>query len=188
MHRLQSLVDVTVAQDLRERAQLLGLVEGLHRHVGMVPVAHHAESLEVDALGFDLRQRVLATRLAEFAWAERLHFLAARLLDLMLDRQAVAVPAGHVRRVVAVERARLDDDVLQHLVDRVTEMNRAVRVRRTVVKNVRRAAARDLAELVVDALLLPELLHVRLATREVRLHREGGLGQVEGLLVVHGHT
>jgi hypothetical protein len=44
-------------------------------------------------------------------------------------------------------------------------MNRAVRVRRTVVKNERRPAARDLAQLPVDVLLFPELLYLGLAAR-----------------------
>jgi hypothetical protein len=179
---------VTVAQDLRERAQLLSLIEGLHRHVRMIPVTHDTEPQEVDALSLDLRQRIFATGFAELARRQLLHFLAARLLDLMFDRQAVAIPAGHVRRVVAIERARLDHDVLQHLVDGMTEVNRAVRVRRTVVENERRAAARDLAQLVVDALVFPELLHLQLAARQIRLHREVGRRQVDRLLVIHGHT
>ena len=44
---------------------------------------------------------------------------AILLLDLPFDRQAVAVPARHVVRVVAEHLVRADDDVLQDLVQRV---------------------------------------------------------------------
>ena len=107
----------------------------------------HAEALEIRALHVDLRERVLAARLPERARVELLAPRGQRFLDLVLDRQAVAIPARHVRRIEAVERARLDDDVLQHLVDRVADVDRAVRVRRTVVQDERRSSARDLAQL-----------------------------------------
>ncbi len=112
VHRLEALVEMPVADDGRERAQLLGLVLRIERQVGMVPVAHHAEALEILALHVDLLEGELAAGLAERARVHLARRLAARLLDLVLDRQAVAVPAGDVGRVVAVERARLDDHVL----------------------------------------------------------------------------
>ena len=107
MNWLQSLVDVTVAQNLRERTQLLCLVARLHGHVGTIPVTHHAEPFEVLALTVDLLHGVFATSLAKLTRRQRLHFLATRLLDLMLDRQAMTVPAGNVGRVVSIERSAI---------------------------------------------------------------------------------
>src|SRR5512138_1399358 len=84
----------------------------------------------------------------------------------------------HARRIEAVERARLDDDVLEDLVDRVADVDRTVRIGRAVVQDERRTALRDGAELLVGAVLLPPREHLGLATGEVGLHREGRLGQV----------
>jgi len=60
---------------------------------------------------------------------------AEGLLDLVLDRQAVTVPARRVARVEAGELARLDDHVFQDLVGRVTHVQGAVRVGRAVVQD-----------------------------------------------------
>jgi hypothetical protein len=185
MHRLQSLVDVPVAQDLRKGAQLLGFVRVLHRHEGTIPIAHDAEALEVFALNVHLLLRICAASFAEGTRLELPDFLAARFFDLMLDRQAVAIPTRHIRRIEAIERARLDDDVLEHLVDRMAQVDRAVRIRRTVGQDERRPAAGQLAQLCVDVPLLPPLQHLRLATSQIRLHREVGVRQVDGILVVH---
>src|SRR4029079_18849405 len=92
MHRLQTLVDMAVTPDLREHTQLVSLVEGLHRHVRMTPATNAAEPQELDALSLDLRHRVFATGLAKLARRKLLHFLAARLLDLMFHRQGIGGP------------------------------------------------------------------------------------------------
>ncbi len=89
---------------LGERAQLLGLVARLHGQVRRTPVTHHAEADEAASLHLDLLRRVFAAPPAEGLGVEQLGLPATRLLDRMFDRQAVAVPARHVRRVVAVER------------------------------------------------------------------------------------
>ena len=186
MNRLQALVDMAIADDLGEGAQLLRFILALHRHVRTIPIAHHAKPFELRTLHVYLLQRVLATRLTKRARLERLHFLAARLLDLMFDGQTMTIPARHIRRIVAVERARFDDNVLQRLVDCMTQVDRAVCVRRTIRKNKRRSPARDCAQLRVDLTLFPPLQHLGLATREIRLHGEVGLRQIDGLLVIHG--
>jgi hypothetical protein len=60
---------------------------------------------------------------------------AVQLLDGVLDRQAVAVPARCVERVEAFQLAALDDHVLEDLVDRVADVDLAVGVRRAVVQD-----------------------------------------------------
>ena len=74
---------------------------GIHRQVGTVPVAEHAQAPEIAALAVHLLQGVLAAGLPELRRVQFLADLAVFLLDLQLDRQAVAVPAGYVGRVEA---------------------------------------------------------------------------------------
>src|SRR3546814_19119004 len=90
--------------------------------VRVFPVANHAQALEVLALDVDLRIGVLAALLPEFDRIELHPDLAVFFLDRDLDRQAVAVPARDVGRVEAGQVLRLDDDVLEDLVDRVAEV------------------------------------------------------------------
>ena len=132
MHRLEALVHVAVLDDHREGAQLFGLEARIHGEVRVIPVAKNAQALEVLALRIDLLQRVLAARGAERLGVDLLSDAAVGLFDLHLDGKSVTIPAGNVRRIVPVEGARLDDDVLQDLVDGVAQVNGAVRIRRPV--------------------------------------------------------
>ena len=91
--RLQAAVDKAALHDALEGADLIGLVAEIHGAVGMFPVAQHAQALEVGALDVDL--------LGGIGAALGLHLVARQvaaelLLDGVLDRQAVAVPAGDV--------------------------------------------------------------------------------------------
>ena len=56
---------------------------------------------------------------------------------LELRGKSMGVPAGNVRRAVAGHVLIFDDDILQDFIQRRTQMDVAVCVRRTVVKNVK---------------------------------------------------
>jgi hypothetical protein len=77
--------------------------------------------------------------------------LAILLLDLPFDRKAVAVPAGHVGRVEAHQRARADDDVLQDLVHGVAHVEVAIGVGRAIVEDEAFGAGAGLAQLPVES-------------------------------------
>ncbi len=191
VHGLQAAVDEAALDHALERAQLAGLVGEVHRAVRMLPVAEHAQALEVDHLLADLRGGVGA--------ALGLHVVAAQLaaellLDRVLDRQAVAVPARRVLGVEAHQLPGLDDHVLQHLVDGVAHVDLAVGVWRAVVQHEQRLADAGVAQALVQAFLLPLLHPARLAPGQVAAHRERGVGEIErgavvgaGLVGVGGH-
>src|SRR5690606_21440402 len=123
MYRLEALGQVTVGDDLAKRANNVRLEGKIHRQVRIVPVAKYTQANEVFLLPGDLAGGILATFIAEGA---RIHFLpdlADFLLDLVLDRQAMAIPTRHVRRIEAAQGARLDDHVLEVLVDRMVYMD-----------------------------------------------------------------
>ncbi|MCY1311763.1 hypothetical protein D9M70_621110 [compost metagenome] len=107
-------------------------------------------------------------------------------LDLVLDRQAMAVPARHVGGVVAGQGFRADDDVLENLVDRVTDVDAAVGIGRAVVQDELRTPGADLPELLVQADAVPLLQGLRLALRQAGFHREGGVRKIQRGFVV-GH-
>ena len=66
VHRLQAAIDEALLQQLAQRADLVGLVPVRHRRVRMVPVAEHAEALEVRLLPHDLLVGVGAREAAAF--------------------------------------------------------------------------------------------------------------------------
>ena len=142
VHGLLALVHEAAVHELPERSDDRGLIARRHREVGMCPVPGDAQPLEVVALRADEPFGVLAARAAEVRQGAGLAAAAEVLFDVELDRQPVAVPSGHVRRVEPRHRAGLDDEVLQDLVQRVADVNVAVGVRRTIVQHVLRRAAR----------------------------------------------
>ena len=176
VHRLQSTVDVAAFHHALEHADLAGLVAEIHRAVRMPPVAQHAEALEVGHLQRDLLGRIGAALGLDFGAGQ---VAAEGLLDLVLDRQTVAIPAGNVGRVEAFELPRLDDHVLQDLVDGVADVQLSVGVGRAVVQDELRRTATGVAQPLVQALVVPRLDPCRLALGQVATHRERGVGQVQ---------
>ena len=64
---------------------------------------------------------------------------AVLLLDLPFDRQTVAIPAGDVIGVKAQHLLAARDQILQHLVERVADMDVAVGVGRAIMQHKARA-------------------------------------------------
>ena len=183
VHRLHAAGQMAVVDDLGQRAHLVGLEAEVERAIRVVPVTEHTETLEVAALDVDLLVGVFAALLPELDRIELDADLAPLLLDRDLDRQTVAVPARDVGRIEARHALGLDDDVLEDLVDRVAEVDRAVRIRRAIVQHELRAPLRMRAQLRVQAFFLPARQHRRLALGQIAAHREIGRRQVDRRLV-----
>ena len=96
----------------------------------------------------------------------------------------MAVPARDVLRVKARQLARLHDHVLEHLVQRVANVQLAVGIGRAVVQHKQRCAVAGDAQFFVQAFLLPALDPGRLALGQVAPHGEGRVGQVQGGAVI----
>jgi hypothetical protein len=107
-----------------------------------------------------------------------------QLFDGVFDRQAVAVPARHIHGVQPLELARLDDHVFQDLVGRVADMDLAVGVRGAVVQHKLRFAGAHVAQLFVNAFVVPLLDPAGFAFGQVAAHGERGVGQVQGAAVI----
>jgi hypothetical protein len=159
----------------------------LHGEIGIVPLAHHAEPLELPGLHVHPFLGIGAAFGAELRLRHRILVeltLAIFLLDLPFDRQAVAVPTGHVGRVLAEQGLGAHDDVLQDLVHRMAHVQVAIGVRRAVVEDEALAALADVAELFVEAVLRPAGQDGRLLLGEAGLHREVRLRQEDGVSVI----
>ena len=92
----QPAVHVAALHQAAKQAQLARFAGMVHRQVWVLPVAEHAQTLEIGHLRGDLFGGVGAP--------PGLHFVARKpapklLFNLVFNGQAVAVPAGHVMRV-----------------------------------------------------------------------------------------
>ncbi len=188
-HGLGAAIELAGHQELVELADDLGFRAIVHGGVATGPVAQHAQALELLALHVDPLGGVGAAAGAELGLGDLV--LAAALgaelfLDLPLDRQAVAVPAGHVVHVLAERELRADHEVLQQLVQRMADVDGAVGVGRAVVQHEQRRAgvAAGLAHRAVQVFRNPALQDLRLELGQPGAHRELGLGQEHRVAIV----
>ena len=171
------------------RDDALGVVG--HRRIGMRPVADDAEALEFLALHVEPVACELPALVAERIDRDRIEEVrlllalgAILLLDLPFDRQAVAVPARHVVRIVSEHLLRLDDEILQDLVQRVPDVDVAVGVGRPVVQREFHAAFRLGSQFLVEPDFVPALQQFRLEFRQSGAHRKLRLRQEKRLAPV----
>ena len=186
--RLMAAIDHALIEHGLEGLDVGGVVLVVEREIWVVPVAQDAQALEALALQVDVLDSELVAQLADLGNARLVELLRPELLlDLVLDRLAMAVPAGNVRGLIALHGLVAVDHVLGDLVHRVAQVDGAIGVRRAVVEHEFLVALVLLEHELVDMVLLPALQALRLALRQGRPHGELGLGQVHGLLVLVCH-
>ena len=188
--RLRAAVKPAIDQKLADLADDLRLGRIGHRGIGVVPVADHAEALELGLLHGDPMGGELAAFAAELIGRDAVlrNFLRPVLFfDHPLDRQPVAVPAGNIGRVLAQHLLGAVDQILQDLVQRVADMEMAVGIGRAVMQDEFLPVLRGLAQPMVKIHRLPARQDRRLAVRQVPAHRERGLGQEYGRTIIRGH-
>ena len=191
VHGLETLVDVALICHIGKDLDLLSLELGSEGDVGIVPLADDAEALELLALVVDVAADELFTQLAQLGDGDIRRAADACLgARLELGGQAVGVPSGNEGGLEARHILVSDDEVLQNLVEGVTEVDIAVGVGRAVVQHVQRLALVLLDQLVVDLLGFPALESLGLGLRQTSAHGEIGLRQIQGSVIIlrHFHT
>ena len=184
---LLGTVDQPLVDETGEATEDLGLVGRIHRAVFRSPVGEDPEALELATLFLDVGGGELGARLAD---AERVQglLLGLQLLhDLVLDRQAVAVPTGDVGRAEAAHRLVAQDGILQQFVEGGADVHVPVGEGRTIVEHEGRLTGGAGLDRLVEAEALPMGDAYRLALGETGPHREIGHRKVEGILELFGH-
>ena len=103
----------------------------------------------------------------------------------MFDGEPVAVPSRHIGAPEPFHGLELDDDVLQYFIQRVADVDVAVRIGRAVVQDVGFLAFRMLLELVINIFPLPVLDGLWFQITEIGLHGKIGFRQIERRFVIH---
>ena len=185
---LVAAIDHAAIEHGLEDLDVGGIVLVVKRQVGVVPIAQHAQTTETGLLQLDVLYGELVAQLANLCGRGLVELRGPELLlDLMLDRLTMAVPAGHIRNLAALHGPVAVDHVLGDLIHRVADVNRAVGIRGAVVQDELLMPLVLLERLLVDLVVLPVLKPYRLGLGEAGSHGESGLGQVHGLLVLVGH-
>ena len=110
--------------------------------------------------------------------------LAVLLLNLPLDRQAVAIPAGHIRRILAQQALRAHHHVLEDVVQRMADVHVAIGIGRAIVEHELLTPGTRLAQLLVQPAFNPARQNTGLLLGQARLHGEIGLRQEDGVSIV----
>ena len=87
---------MAVFNNLAQRADNVRLELKVHCQIGIIPITDNAHSLEVLALIIDLLSCILATFLTELCCGHFMAGLAYFLLNVELNRQAVAIPTRNI--------------------------------------------------------------------------------------------
>ena len=188
MNGLAAAVHGAIEVKLLEHFDIRALEVRLEREVRMLPIAIHAQALEVVALHVNELFCPLAAQTAHRRLRQLAHFLGAELLfDLMLNRLAVAIPTRNIRREIAALRVRLNHEVFQDLIEGMADVDRAIRIRGAIMQDEGLAIFVLLENAMIDVLFGPLLQALRLVLRKVRPHGEVGLRQIHRLLVIVSH-
>jgi hypothetical protein len=189
--RLGAPVELVAHCELHDLARDLSFRRESHGGIRMVPVADDAEALELLALDAEPMLRECPTLPAERhegLGVRQVRLRAALgpvlLLDLPLDGQAMAVPARHVIGVEAEHLLGARHEVLQDLVERVSDVDVAVGIRRAVMQHELGSAARSLAQALVETEALPAREDLRLLLWQASPHGKGRLGQEQRLGII----
>ena len=183
VHGFRALVQVTVLYDTPQGAHDIGLEGKIHGEVGIEPIPQHTHAHEILALRVHLAGGVVAAALAKLGGAYLDPGFTDFFLYIQFDGQAVAIPAGHIGCVEAVQGPGLDNDVLENLVHGVAEVQLTVGVGRAIVEDVFRPPGAHRPDFPVQVHVLPLLQSLGLALGQAGLHGEGRARQVQAVFV-----
>ena len=148
-----------------------------HRQVRIIPLPKHSQSLEVALMLLHVTRREFPAKPAKFR-RRNFSFSAQFLFHLRLDRQPMAIPSRHVRRVMPSHALGFDDHVFQNLIQSGAQMNRSRRIRRPVMQHKKRLALARCKNALVQMRFLPGRKLLRLVLRKAGFHRKISSWQV----------
>ena len=112
---------------------------------------------------------------------------AVFFFDFPFDGQAVAIPAGHIIGVAALHLFGPVDDILQDLVERMSDMQVSVGVGRSVMQDERVASPGLGAQLAPQIHGLPTRQQFGLPNRQPGFHGKVGARQEYGVFIIRTH-
>ena len=151
----------------------------------MIPFPEDTEALELLPLNVHIFFRIFPAETAFIRLGQVIFLLTQFLVDLMLDGQAVTVPAGHINAVEARHILGLDHHILDNLVECRPQMDVAVGIGGTIMQDIDFPSFRNIADLLINVYFLPHFQHLRFFFREIGSHGKVGFRKIQTVFVVH---
>ena len=183
LHWFFTAIKIACQIDFAQSTHGFGFSLEIHGEIWVRPIAHHAQAHKVFFLTRNLLFGIFA---AQFAKAGGGNIFAVQLFHHQFDGQAVAIPAGHIRRIKARQRFAAQNDVFQNFVGGMTDVDIAVGIGRAVVQNEFRPALGDFAQLFIAFVLIPAFQPAAFAFGQIAAHGKRAFEQVYGFAVI-GH-
>ncbi len=186
-HRLGAAIQLARVLEAVEFLHDGGFGGKVHRGVAVGEITGDAEAQELVALQVDEFACIFTAGRAELFFRDLVlaaALLAVFFLDLPFDGQAVAVPARHVVDVIAHQETRTDHEVLQRLVQGVTDVDVTVGIGRAVVQHIQRSLFGLTLGAQGAVQVAPFFEDFRLLLRQAAAHRKIGFRQEDGVAVI----
>ena len=165
INRFQAFINKAFLRHFAKNFNLRRLKLRKHCQIRMFPICDPTQTLKLLFLIFDIFQRKITAGLAKLHRAG-LVSVDPQLFDrLLLDRKAVRIPAGYIRRAESVHVFKPDDNILQYLIQHMPRVNVAVCIRRAVVQDKRRLIRVFLHQFSIQVLFLPFFQDLRFTRR-----------------------
>ena len=173
---LLALVDVALVCHFAEDFQLLRFQMRVEGDIAVSEITDNAHTDEVFLLDFDPFLRVSQALLAEFQRSHVRTIFTGVFEYGVFDRQTMGIPARYIDGFIASHVVVSDDDIFQGFIQRMADVDLAIRIRRAIVQYEGRCAffLSLFDSLFIQMILLPEFYEARFLFRKVAAHREFG--------------
>ena len=184
-HGLGPLIQRAVHQEFHEFLGNHAFCVEIHRQVRFGPIAGDAQTLEFITLNVDptfCEFPAFGAEIIDWDFVFVFALLAVLFFDLPFNRKPVTIPARDVSAVKAHHLMAAHDHVLDRFVQRVTDMQVAVRIGRAIMQ-AEHLAARLRTKPVINPDLFPMGQPFRFTLGQASAHREISFGEVQRVFV-----
>ena len=155
INRFQSFVDVTFFEESDERIGGGSFIRIAHRQIRIIPLAQHAEALEIAAMSIHISSSKFAAHAAEFLRRYASLFPAQLFFHLGFNRQSVAIPSRHIRRSKTSHGFRFDHEIFQNFIQCLAQMNIPGGIRWPVMQHIERRGRSGIQDPIIKIQAIP---------------------------------
>ena len=185
VHRFLTLIHTAIEVELAKLGNRCRFVRIGHRQIRIIPLTKNAQTLKLFALHADKFLGIGAAGAAFIHLRHALFFTAQFFIHLMFNGQAVAIPARHINTIKPGHVFGFDDNIFNNFIERRAQVNIAISIGRAIMQNVWDFPFGRFPDFRINVHFFPILEHLRLALRQIRLHRKISLGKIQCLFVIH---
>ena len=135
VHRFGSFMQMTCFNDFAQGTNDVRFKTKIHSEIRIIPFAKYTKTFKIFSLTIHLLVRIFTTGITKNFGINFHASLTYLLLNVQLNRKTMTIPTRHIRRIKTTKRFGFNNDVFEHFINRVTDVNIAIGIRRPIVQN-----------------------------------------------------